>query len=282
MMTASFSANHPFDEATRLEPVGAAADGRWRGQASKAYWNMVGPYGGITAATVMQGLMRHPDLLGEPVSITVNFVAPLGDQPFELQLRPVRTNRSTQHWTLEMTQPDETGVAAVVLTGTIFTGIRRATWNQIDHRRPDVTLPEDVTGTPILPDVEWVRRYEIHALEGGVPKQWSGQGEGSRSRLWMRDQPARALDFPSLLAMSDFFYPRIWLRRGVRVPAGTVSMTVYFHASAPELQAVGTDFVLGQAESQVFHKGFFDQTAQLWSRDGHLLVTTHQIVYYKD
>ena len=150
--------SHPFDEATRLEPVGAAADGRWRGLASKAYWNMVGPYGGITAATVMQGLMRHPALLGEPVSITVNFVAPLGDQPFELQLRPVRTNRSTQHWTLAMTQPDETGDAAVVLTGTIFTGIRRATWNQVDHPRPEVTLPEDVTGSPVLPDVEWVRR----------------------------------------------------------------------------------------------------------------------------
>ncbi len=273
---------HPFDEATRLEAIGPADQGRWRGQASPAYWNMVGPFGGITAATVMQGLMRHPALLGEPVSITVNFVAPLGAQPFELQLRPVRTNRSTQHWTLDITQTDDAGTQGLVMTGTVFTGIRRPTWSQLDHPRPVVTLPEDVTWVSALPPVEWVHRYDIHAVEGGMPQPWSGHGESSRSRVWMRDRPQRPLDFPSLLAMSDFFYPRIWLRRGVWVAAGTVSMTVYFHASAPELQAVGSDFVLGQAEAQVFHQGFFDQTAQLWSRDGHLLVTTHQIVYYKD
>lgn len=272
---------HPFDHAVALQPVGDIAQGRWSGQPSQAYWNMVGPYGGISAAVALQGLMQHPQLLGEPVACTFNYVAPLNEQPFELVLRPVRTNRSTQHWTVEMTQPDDTGVG-MVLTGTVFTGVRRSTWSQTDHPMPAVPAPEHVPLDTRLPHVEWINRYEIRTLEGGMPPAWNGEGEHSRSRVWMRDKPARALDFPALLAMADFFYPRVWLRRGLRVPAGTVSMTVYFHADADELRAIGDDYLLGQAVAQVFHKGFFDQTAQLWSRSGHLLVTSQQVVHFKD
>jgi hypothetical protein len=31
-----------------------------------------------------------------------------------------------------------------------------------------------------------------------------------------------------------------------------------------------------------FTLGFFDQTAELWSDDGHLLASSHQIVYFKE
>ena len=67
-----------------------------------------------------------------------------------------------------------------------------------------------------------------------------------------------------------------------RVPAGTVSITTYFHVGQAELAATGTGFVLGQARAQEFRNGFFDQTAQLWNQAGRLLVSTHQIVYFKE
>gem|GEM_PF-6285435 len=43
-----------------------------------------------------------------------------------------------------------------------------------------------------------------------------------------------------------------------------------------------TTCLLGQARGLSFFNGFFDQSACLWSRDGRLLVTSHQIVYYKE
>ena len=49
-----------------------------------------------------------------------------------------------------------------------------------------------------------------------------------------------------------------------------------------ELAATGEGYLLGQARSQSFFNGFFDQSAELWNEAGHLLATTHQIVYYKD
>jgi hypothetical protein len=98
----------------------------------------------------------------------------------------------------------------------------------------------------------------------------------------MRDNPPRPLDFASLTAMADVFYPRIWRRRATLVPIGTVSMTVYFHADSAKLAGAGTGYLLGQAQAQAFHQGYFDQTAQLWSSQAELLVTTHQVVYYKE
>ena len=40
--------------------------------------------------------------------------------------------------------------------------------------------------------------------------------------------------------------------------------------------------VAPQARGQVFREGFFDQSGQLWSESGTLLVTSLQLVYYKE
>lgn len=58
-------------------------------------------------------------------------------------------------------------------------------------------------------------------------------------------------------------------------------MTTYFHADRQQLDALGSDFVLGSAWANRFSGGYFDQSVQMWTRDGSLLATTHQIVYYK-
>ena len=63
---------HVFDQAIALAATG---DGQYTGATSPAYANMVGPYGGITAATALNAVMQHPALLGEPLSLTVNFCA---------------------------------------------------------------------------------------------------------------------------------------------------------------------------------------------------------------
>jgi Acyl-CoA thioesterase C-terminal domain len=48
-----------------------------------------------------------------------------------------------------------------------------------------------------------------------------------------------------------------------------------------QLDALGGDHVLATAHANRFSSGYFDQSAHVWSRDGILLATTHQIVYFK-
>ena len=267
--------SHPFDAAIALTPQGTDT---WAGSTSPAYANMIGPFGGTTCAQALAAVMAHPQRLGEPVSFTVNYAAAVADGEFTVHARPVRTNRSTQHWTLEMRQADQ-----VVLTATAVTAQRRQTWAPSNLPLPAVPPPHDVALAKGRGPVEWVHRYELRFIAGAFPPVWDGSDKlDSTTQLWVRDNPPRPLDFASLAAMCDVFFPRIWLRRATFVPLGTVSMTIYFHAGSEELAAAGESYLLGQARAQAFHNGYFDQAVQVWTEAGALLATSHQVVYYKE
>ncbi|QXZ09325.1 thioesterase family protein [Comamonas sp. Y33R10-2] len=272
---------HPFDRAVTLTVTGVP--NQYQGQASSDYWNMVGPYGGITAASLLQAVQQHPQCLGDPLSITVNYSAAVGAGALVIDANPVRTNRSTQHWILTVQQPDADGQMQVVTTATAVTAVRRDTWSASDVPMPAVKPAADLERVPpLFKGSEWLSRYEMRFADGILPMDEDAAERDSLTRLWVRDNPPRPLDFASLAAVSDIFFPRAWLRRAKRVPAGTVSMTVYFHAGREDLAAAGDDFLLAQARGQEFRNGFFDQTAQLWSQSGQILATSHQIVYFKE
>jgi len=276
---------HPFDAALQLS---AQPDGTLLGAATPAWANMVGPFGGITAATVVRAITDHADCLGEPLSLTVNYVAGIALGPYVLDLRVARTNRSTQHWVFEIRQEQADGSTVCVLTGTALTAARRETFGINDIPMPSVAAPQEVPVVQMPRAVEWFSRYEMRAMDGAMPQVWDGQlsklppETASLSQLWVRDSAGRPMDFAGLAAAADIFYPRVWLRRPRHVPAGTVSMTVYFHTDAAQLAQVGSGYVLAQARGQVFRNGFFDQSGCLLSEAGVPLVTTHQLVYFKE
>lgn len=265
---------HVFDEAIALA---RQPNGHWLGHTSPPYANMMGPFGGISAAQLLNAVLLHPDRLGEPVALTVNYAAAVADGPFEIQARAARTNRSTQHWMIEMVQDGQS-----VLTATAMTALRRETWGLNEVPMPPVPDASTLPLPQVRAPMEFVRRYEQRYIVGGLPETWDGTGEHSLTQLWVRDTPPRPLDYASLACIADVFIPRVFVRRATRVPTGTVSMTVYFHATAAQLAETGTGFLLGQARAQAYRDGYFDQTAQLWNAAGTLLATSHQIVYYKE
>ncbi|QXL83531.1 acyl-CoA thioesterase II [Comamonas sp. NLF-1-9] len=270
---------HPLDDALALTAAGADT---FTGRTTATYWNMVGPFGGVTAATLLQAVMQHPARLGEPLSLTVNYAGAVGEGPFEIRATAVRTTRSTQHWWLQLVQPDKDGQAQVMTTATAITALRRETWSASDLPMPEAPAPEACTQVEQPIPVQWINRYAMRPVSGMPPRQWDGAERDSLTRLWVRDAPERALDFAALAALCDVFYPRIWRRRALQVPAGTVSMTVYFHAGSALLAETGSGWLLAQARGQEYRGGFFDQTAQLWNQAGQMLATTQQIVYYKE
>ncbi len=281
--------SHPFDAALVLTPDFDSVPDQFLGQTSPAWWNMVGPFGGVTAAMALNAIMTHPARLGDPVALTVNYSNGLLPGVFKLVATPVRTNRSTQHWVLSLRQADAHGVEIVALTGTAITALRRETWSASDLPCPEVPRP-DAVARNIAPDgtLAWFARYDMRSIAGPLPTKWDASAasadpqQASLTQLWIRDEPARPLDFSSLVAMADGFFPRVWLRRALLVPAGTVSLTVYFHAGPEQLLETGTGFLLAQARGQGYCNGFFDQAGQLWNERGTLLATTHQLVYYKE
>lgn len=280
MSDQSVGSLHPFDQALQLTPTGVD---EYAGATHERYWNMIGPYGGITAAAMLQAVMQHPDRLGEPVALTVNFAGPVARGPFILRARAARTNRSSQHWVIEQLQADAQGRLESVTTASAVTALRRGGFALVENTMPEAPAPETVAQVRLRRGPEWFGSYELRPVKGGPPRVWDGSDSGdSLNQLWMRDAPNRPLDYLSLTACADFFYPRIWGRRATLGPVSTVSMTVYFHTDAKLLADTGEGYLLGQSRGQVFFKGFFDMQAQLWNQQGALLATTHQTLYFKE
>jgi acyl-coenzyme A thioesterase PaaI-like protein len=267
---------HPFDTATLLESL---PDGSFRGHTSPAYANMIGPFGGAVAACLLQAPMRHTARLGEPIALTVNFAAALADGEFRIHARVLRTNRSTQHWAMELSQGGEVAASATAVFAQ-----RRETWSA-PEAAPPANLPaaDTLLRSPLIGRPAWTHRYDMRFARGGMPDAFDEQQQlDSVSQVWVRDEPPRALDFIALAALCDSFFPRIFVRRRKIAPIGTVSLTTYFHADAAMLQAQDARHVLGAARALNFRNGYFDQSAEVWGDDWQLLASSHQIVYYRE
>ncbi len=267
--------NHPFDAAIRTTPEGPDT---FTAVPHPDYANMVGPFGGITAATVLQTMIDHPLAEGHPLALTINYLAPIADGPITITARPVRTNRTNQHWHFGLAQNDGDPVAH----GTAVFGVRRDTWGATEATPPAAPAAADLPRA-VFPDaIAWAQRYDMRFVTGALESAAAGApSEDSTSTLWLADSPQRPLDYASLASMTDAFYPRVMLRRGTYVPAGTISLTTYFHATPAEIAAQGTAPVLATARAARFGNGHFDQYGLVWGAGDTLLATTHQIVYYK-
>ena len=116
---------HQNPASVRRRHAVTAGDSRWQGRTSPDYWAFVGPFGGATAATILRALIDHPQRSGDPLALTVNFCAPIAEGAFDLDVRLVKANRSTQHWCVEMTQA---GGEVATLATAVFAE-RRPSWS---------------------------------------------------------------------------------------------------------------------------------------------------------
>lgn len=264
---------HTLDEALTLTPGANAGESTAR--THPAWANMVGPFGGTTAAVALRAVLDHPEAQGRPAALTVNFAAPIADGEYTLIAESARTNRSNQHWVVRGVQD-----GATVFTATVLLASGRETFADTEATMPDVPKPADIA--PVTRDVplKWLSQYEMRFVEGMPPATAEQATDSSLTRLWSRFSAERPWDYEGLACTCDMFFPRIFARVGSRTAAGTVSYTVYFHSTPEELAAQGP-FVLGEAQGGRFESGLFDQTARLWSEAGTLLATTHQLVYFK-
>ena len=263
---------HPFDQAIALDAVDS---NRFSGRTSPAYWGMVAPFGGVTAATALNSTLLRPERLGDPLSLTVNYAGPLQPGEFEVETTLLRTNRSTQHWAVQIVQGGE---REVMISAIVVFAVRRPTWSLTEARLPDVPPAVQCPLAPKDRDMPWLERYDLRPVRGRLMQE----NTDSVTHGWMADAPPRPLDFPALASICDAFFPRLFLRRPTPTPIGTVSLNVYFHVDTATLARQGSAPVLGVAAGQVCNAGFFDQHGQIWGEQGTLLATTHQIVWYKE
>jgi acyl-CoA thioesterase len=265
---------HLFDDATRV----TAGDSRWQGQTSPDYWAFVGPFGGATAATILRALIEHPERAGDPLALTVNYCAPIAEGAFDLDVRLVKANRSSQHWSVELSQ---NGGETATLASAVFAE-RRPSWSHQAAQMPHAKPFDEIRPYPEVA-ASWVKQYDFRFIEGfpDFRSNTRDNPQSAFSKLWIGDRVPRRIDHLSLMAMSDAFFARIFHARRELVPIGTVTLSTYFHVDADDLARDDITHALAQADAKVFHKSFGDQSGELWSPSGRLLATTTQMTYFK-
>lgn len=265
---------HPLDHATALEPL---AKGRWRGATTPEYMNMVGPFGGVTLACLLNAVLKDSRRTDGPVAISANFCTGTKPGAFEIEVTLERSGKYLQHWSLRQMQGD-----TVCSTATVVTGRRTETFSHQSTPMPEAPAPEDVPAPPPPPVLNFLKQYEFRMIEG-LPRIESPfpEPQSGRTLCWMRDATPRPLDWLSLAALSDGFPLRLLSVRGGIAPMGTVSLSTYFLCTEDELTTQGTAPILGEADAGRFHAHFWDQRAGFWGLDGRMLASAAQMAWFK-
>ena len=265
---------HLFDQSTALKRTsGDAPEVRFEGMASAHFKNMIGPYGGWSAAVLAKSLIEAAGPEMELVSITTDFLAGAREGPVTLDVVCDRGGKNTQFWNASLTAKGDKGPSNKAMG---ILSRRRETIAWTEGSRPDAPPPEDCDRANL--PMAWSRTVEMR------PTQSPPFGKGidrTDNLAWIRLDPARPLDAVALVALADTPTPRLFFVTGEFGMVATVSMTVYLHASPEDYAAVGTDYMLIETHAARGGRGFYDQHARIWSRDGRLLATTQQIVWYK-
>jgi hypothetical protein len=173
---------------------------------------MVGPFGGVTAAVLLRAAMDHPGRLGDPLALTVNYAGPVAAGAFEIEARPARTNRGTQHWRLAQHQGGQ-----LATTATAVFAVRRDTWAAAELTMPEVPPAAQVAIAAPRRAKGSSGRIATRCVSsrGGWPDLEAGDElPDSRTAMWIRDLPERPLDAPALAAICFVALTALNLLRG--------------------------------------------------------------------
>ncbi len=269
--SAQQSGAHLFDQALALARV-KTTDHRaaYEGQVHPSFRNINDPYGGWSAAVLARAILDTCDPELELVSLTTDYLSVPSGGRLQIDVDCDRSGRRTEFWRAVLTGRADTSPANRAIA---ILARRRDTLEWTEGSSPDVPPPEDCH-TIDLP-MAWSRVIEIR------PTVDLPINRDANFSAWVRFTPGRELDSVALVALADTPMPRLFQVIGRQEPVATVSMTVYLHATSADYAAVGDDYLLVDTRGARGGRGFYDQHATIWSRDGRLLVTTLQIVWYR-
>jgi hypothetical protein len=255
----------------------------WRSPIDPSYGTFLGAFGGWTCAAGVLAASELVDNNGgterEPLALTINFIGPVRDGFLVIEPSIVANTKSTTHvfataWNEKSSNQRAQSPAATM--SLVFA--KRRSGDQIEVIKiPEVAPPEAIAAARFADEkVSWPANYDQRMVMG-LPFTPNAE---MRSLTWTRNADLGVLTYARLAAMADASVPRIFFHYPTVSPISTVTMTVQFHCNVADLQAVGNDFVLIDASSQVARHGHFDQQVRLFSRSGLLLATSTQLVWF--
>ncbi len=260
-----------FAHVSRVTP---RPDGAFDARIDDSWYQGRGAFGGLLAALFTRAITAKAGEDGRPFrTLTCHFCAPAQAGPARIEVEVPRSSSAVSHFTARLVQED--GVVAIA-TAT------RARARDVggafcDRRMPEVTSFE---ATPSL-DLSrggpvFAQHFDFRFAHGSAP--FSGASKALFGG-WLRHREPGALDSALAAAYADAWMPAIFTRFTEMRPCATVALTYHFFTDfAPGLEASPGDPVLVTSRSDVLAGGYAEQTNEVWTKGGALVMTGVQLL----
>jgi acyl-CoA thioesterase len=253
--------------------LASTGDGSWVANADPRYESINGMFGGWTAAVLLLATMERSHSSHGPSALTVNYVGKVetGSRPV-VRVDHVGGGRSLQHWHARLlTEGEEQTLASAML---LFSD-RTETDGFLEPAMP--AAPDPDTLETFQPPGTAGERTAVRPISGHPP--W--RRASTVSSAWVRETTGRRFDHAQLSFLADAYAPRVFfIADGPRMSA-TLTLSVYFHGTDDEIDAVGDGYILNEATGTRATASTAGQQARLWNADGALLATTEQLCWYR-
>jgi acyl-CoA thioesterase len=264
---------HKFDLDTALVPL---AENRFRGSLSRDWWIVKGPNGGYLAAVMLRSLLLSLDDSARaeraPRSLALHYLRVPDQGPVEITTALEHSGRTLCTLTARMFQQGRLTTLAI---GTFGKPVLEYEFQDI--KPPELGPPGSYTFRESEGLVPMNGRVENRLAIGGSP--WQGI-DRALTGGWMRLRGDRPPDALMLALLADAWYPPVFAREtggAFRGPVPTIDLTIHFRAAFPLPTSGPGDHYLGRFESTTSRQGYIEESGELWSRDGVLLVQSRQL-----
>jgi acyl-CoA thioesterase len=260
-----------FADASRVTP---GTDGTFEAHLSTDWYQGRGAFGGLVAALFLRAIEAKSGADGRPFrTLTCHFCAPAQAGPARIEVEIQRSSSAVSHVTARMIQGD--GVVAIA-TATRARA-RDVGVAYCDRRMPEAPTPEDTPsldlsrGGPVF-----AQYFDFRFAYGSAP--FSGASKAFFGG-WLRHRNPGALDAPLAAAYADAWMPALFTRLTEMRPVATMALTYYFFTDfTPGLEASPGDAVLVTSRSDVAADGYAEQSNEVWTREGTLVMTAIQLL----
>jgi acyl-CoA thioesterase len=260
-----------FAADTNLERVG---ESRYSTTVNKNWFVIVGPNGGLIAALLLKAAVAECADHLSVRTITIHYLNPAVEGDIELSVEIDKAGRTVTFARVTMSQGDRIVATAMVL----LAAQREVPFEWQQRLMPEVlgvdesyVVESDEPQVPIRD--RWEQRWAT-----GIPALPETNKDGVfRAGGWIRLQDPAPYDAAVLAAMSDAWVPAVMVHvdRGLHTP--TLELTIHFRTDPQQLDLGDDEFCLAVFTQETGIDGYLDESGEIWSPDGRLLVMCRQL-----
>lgn len=258
-----------FDRHTAVVPT---SPGEFDAEIDRSWWIDRGPNGGYIAAIICRAVLAYANDPDRHLrTLAVHYLAPPVEGPAQLTVRTIRQGRSVHFLQAEMRQGDR----SIATANAVLISLGAAPDLFEDPSFPEYPHPDTIADPPPMATSVPMRDRYVYRHVMGAPGD--GPLEQAETGGWIRLAEPRPYDAALVCAITDAWFPSIFLRTPTPMGVPTIDLTIHIR-SVRALAAMQPDDWMGvRFRTTIATEGLLEEDGELWAPDGTLIAHSRQL-----